>query len=331
MTRPLPPSQARGQTGPTGSWAPPPIRSMRDVGLNIGILSDLAIKTLYFGGYLNGNEVADQMHLPFTGVIELVLETLKREKFVEVRGGGGGLGSGAYEYVLTLRGLEKAHEALARTQYAGPCPVTQDHYDSAINQQARARLTVHRDLARKGAARDDAERGHVRSHRPAVKFRQGDLHVRPAGNGKTTIAQSRDDDPGAPMWIPYAVDIDGQVVRRLRQHHHQVLPDDDDPQRRVTATGERRDPRWLRIPPPVIRLRRRVDVETLDLVYDTNNKYYEAPFQMKANGGMFLIDDFGRQQVPPRDLLNRWIVPLESRVDFSTLSTGRKIEIRLTC
>lgn len=91
MTRPLPPSQARGQTGPTGSWAPPPIRSMRDVGLNIGILSDLAIKTLYFGGYLNGNEVADQMHLPFTGVIELVLETLKREKFVEVRGGGEGL------------------------------------------------------------------------------------------------------------------------------------------------------------------------------------------------------------------------------------------------
>ena len=143
MTRPLPPKvTARQQSGP---WMPPPIRSLQDTGLNIGILSDLAIKTLYFGGYLTGNEVAEQMHLPFTGVVEYVLESIKREKFVEVRGGGG-LGSGAFQYVLTARGLEKAHEALARTQYAGPCPVTLAQYVAAMNAQARARLTVHRDL-----------------------------------------------------------------------------------------------------------------------------------------------------------------------------------------
>ncbi len=324
MTRQPPAPQARSQSGP---WSPPPIRTLRDVGLNIGILSDLAIKTLYFGGYLSGNDVADQMHLPFTGVVEIVLETLKREKFVEVRGGGG-LGSGAYEYVLTARGLEKAHEALARTQYAGPCPVTLEQYVAAMNAQARARLTVHRDTLEKalrGMTLSEEMYGRIG---PAVNSGKAIFMYGPPGNGKTTIAQKVGAMIlGAPMWIPYAVDVDGQVVRVFDNINHQVLPDNDDPQRRATATGERRDPRWLRIRRPVIMVGGELTLETLDLVYDPINKYYEAPFQMKANGGMFLIDDFGRQQVRPRDLLNRWIVPLESRVDFLTLSTGRKIEI----
>jgi len=324
MTRQPPATPARSQSGP---WSPPPIRTLKDVGLNIGILSDLAIKTLYFGGYLSGNDVADQMHLPFTGVVEFVLETLKREKFVEVRGGGG-LGSGAYEYVLTARGLEKAHEALARTQYAGPCPVTLEQYVAAMNAQARARLTVHRDTLEKALRGMTLGEGMYGRIGPAVNSGKAIFMYGPPGNGKTTIAQKVGAMIlGAPMWIPYAVDVDGQVVRVFDNINHQVLPDNDDPQRRATATGERRDPRWLRIRRPVIMVGGELTLETLDLVYDPINKYYEAPFQMKANGGMFLIDDFGRQQVRPRDLLNRWIVPLESRVDFLTLSTGRKIEI----
>src|SRR5690606_17259390 len=325
MTRPLPPKvTARQQSGP---WMPPPIRSLQDTGLNIGILSDLAIKALYFGGYLTGNEVAEQMHLPFTGVVEYVLESIKREKFVEVRGGGG-LGSGAFQYVLTARGLEKAHEALARTQYAGPCPVTLAQYVAAMNAQARARLTVHRDLLEKalhGLTISEEMFGRIG---PAVNSGKAIFMYGPPGNGKTTIAQKIGTMIlGAPMWIPYAVDVDGQVIRVFDNINHQVLPDDDDPSRRLTATGDRRDPRWVRIRRPVIMVGGELTLETLDLVYDPNNKFYEAPFQMKANGGMFLIDDFGRQQVRPRDLLNRWIVPLESRVDFLTPSTGRTIEI----
>src|SRR3990172_975949 len=130
------------------------------------------------------------------------------------------------------------------------------------------------------------------------------------------------------MFIPFAIDVEGQVVKLYDSVNHQLAKDEDiDPGTGALRAGAKRDPRWVKIKRPFIVVGGELTLEGLDLVFDDVNKYYEAPFQVKANGGMFLIDDFGRQQVRPRDLLNRWIVPLENRIDYLTLHTGRKIDV----
>ena len=156
---------------------------------------------------------------------------------------------------------------------------------------------------------------------PAVNSGRSIFLYGPPGDGKTTIAEA----VGrmiltTDLLVPYAIEVDGTVIKIFDEANHQ---------RSETQTGaiKNRDPRWVKIQRPVIVTGGELTLETLDLVWDDVRKYYEAPYQMKANGGMFLIDDFGRQQVRPRDLLNRWIVPLEKRVDYLTLHTGRKIEI----
>jgi energy-coupling factor transporter ATP-binding protein EcfA2 len=160
---------------------------------------------------------------------------------------------------------------------------------------------------------------------PAVNSGKSIFLYGPPGNGKTTVAETVGRLVlGGTIWIPYAFDVDGQIIRVFDNVNHELA---DDEQRVRLGTGLTPDPRWIRIKRPMIMVGGELTLAGLDLVYDDINKYYEAPFQVKANGGMFLIDDFGRQQVRPRDLLNRWIVPLEKGVDFLTLATGRKIEM----
>jgi predicted ATPase with chaperone activity len=157
------------------------------------------------------------------------------------------------------------------------------------------------------------------------------------GNGKTSIARAIGSlTLNESMYIPYAVYIDGQVVKLYDAVNQKTLPDEPSPPSSTVGakpgTGSlrnapRRDLRWVRIYRPFIMVGGELTLAGLDLVFDDVNKYYEAPFQVKANGGILLIDDFGRQLIRPRDLLNRWIVPLENRIDYLTLHTGRKIEV----
>lgn len=305
-------------------WNPAPLENLDDTGLTKLNVADLALKILYFSGDLTGHAISDIVKLPFTGVLDGVLEFLKREKFVEVRGSGG-FGESSFRYVISSKGSEKAREALERSQYAGPAPVALNQYIESMHIQNQSRPPVHQEDLRKLMDNLVVSDDMLSKVGPAVNSGRSIFLYGPPGNGKTTIAERVGRMIlGEDIWLPYAVDVDGQVIQTFDSVNHE-LSDEQTPVKQ--GTGVMADPRWVRIKRPMIMVGGELTMAGLDLVYDEINKYYEAPFQVKANGGMFLIDDFGRQQVRPIDLLNRWIVPLEKGVDFLTLNNGRKIEV----
>lgn len=311
-------------------FVPPPITRMDDTGLSPLWLQDLALKILYFQGYLSGFKVAEEIALPFAGVTDLILESLKREKLVEVKSSSMGLGEGSYQYAITGAGIERAREALERSQYAGPAPVPIEIYNQTIRRQSRHRIPVTARAMHQLLSQLVISKTTFEQLGPALNSGTSIFLYGPPGNGKTSVARAFGNlILTQNMYIPYALYVDGQVIKLYDSVNHQRAPDDD-----ATASGtgslrsgSKRDPRWVHIKRPFIVVGGELTLAGLDLVFDDTHKYYEAPFQVKANGGILLIDDFGRQQVRPRDLLNRWIVPLENRVDFLTLHTGRKMEI----
>lgn len=307
-------------------WNPAPLATLEDTGLSKLSVADHVLKILYFGGDLTGTDVAERIRLPFSGVLDPVFEFLKREKMIEPRGSGSASFSEAqYRYLITTKGIEKAQEALSRSQYAGPAPVPVEHYIESVKEQNKSRPPVTSTSLRRVMENLVVSEEMLNKVGPAVNSGRSIFLYGPPGNGKTTISERVGRMVlGQDIWVPYAIDVDGQVIQMYDSINHELS---DDQEKVRYATGLVADPRWVSIKRPMIMVGGELTLQSLDLTYDEINKFYEAPYQMKANGGMFLIDDFGRQQVRAVDLLNRWIVPLEKRVDFLTLNNGRKIEI----
>ena len=310
-------------------FVPPPVTRIEDTGLSPLWLQDHVLKVMYFQGYPTGFKIAEYISLPFSGVVDQALETLKREKLVEVRSSQIGLGEGSYQYAITGAGISKAREALERNQYAGPAPVPLDQYIEAIKKQARGRLQVTNRTMRQVLSHLVVSEKEFQKLGPAINSGTSIFMYGPTGDGKTSIARAIGNlISSQTMYVPYAIYVDGQVIKLYDNVNHQLAPEKDARPNGTGSlkTGAHRDPRWVRIRRPFIVVGGELTMPGLDLVFDDTLKFYEAPFQVKANGGILLIDDFGRQQVRPRDLLNRWIVPLENRIDYLNLHTGRKLE-----
>ncbi len=309
-------------------FIPPEPRSIEETGQTLAFLADLVLKVMYTRGFLMGHEIADAVKLPFANIVDRALDYLRREHLTEVRGSGG-FGESSYQYVISDEGRARARELMNQNQYSGPAPVTVDVYNHAVRDQSLSGQIITREMMQRCLAHLILPDNILDQLGPAINSGKSVFLFGNPGNGKTAIAEAMGSMlPGA-IFIPYSVSVDGHLIKVFDSLHHRPVTDKEVEEGMAPGLrkGERHDQRWVLIHRPMIAVGGELMLENLDVVFDPTTKYYEAPYQMKANGGLFLIDDFGRQQVRPRELLNRWIVPLEKRVDYLTLMTGRKIDV----
>jgi predicted ATPase with chaperone activity len=308
----------------------PQPRTLEETGIDAAQCIDLILKTLRYGGRLSGGEIADRLKLAYK-VIEGGIGFLKREKLIETVGANGVVEQ-QYEYALSDKGYEKATEALERNQYVGPAPVPLSDYVTVVKQQSVRSATI--TPAGVHDALSDLELSHDvrRLIGAAVNGGHSILLYGKPGNGKSSIAKRITRMLGGAVLIPYAVAVGGQTIRVFDPRVHSPIDIAPNMDRRNADGGiegpERRsDQRWVIANRPLITVGGELTLDDLDLKYSTLTKFYLAPIQMLANGGILVIDDFGRQKMRPDELLNRWIVPMEDGIDHYSLLSGETIEV----
>lgn len=334
----VPPPAAPPSSGPASEQLPaipPEPTSIAETGLGQGFLNDLVLKVVYFHGNITAQQISEVTRMPFFGVLDKVLEFLKLEEYVDIIGAQGGFGERSFQYTLAGKGRVKIHEVLARSQYAGAAPVTLDAYIRMVERQAVGELVVDTQAVRAAFSHLVVSDRMLDKIGPAANSARSLFLYGPPGNGKTTIAEGISNMLGGYVLIPYAVEVDGQIIKVYDPLNHRAvpLPAAPEPEQRVGYDGKplplppQPDRRWVVCKRPQVVVGGELILEQLELIFDPIAKVYEAPYQLKANGGLFLIDDFGRQKCRPQDLLNRWIVPLEKKIDYLALQTGKKIQV----
>ncbi len=307
---------------PATAPVPPVPTSLRETGLSVDQIERLLIKTLHTGE-ATGLVVAERLRLPYA-ILEPLIEHVRAEQLVEVRGTTGS-GSAGYRYSLTDAGRERARQHFDACQYVGPAPVPLASYVGQMRALAAARGYLDRERLRQGFSHLIVGDQVLEQLGPALNGGKAVFLYGPPGNGKTVIAEGLGRTLGGDMYMPHAIDVDGHTITMFDPINHDSLEADSDTSSVIAVAP--RDRRWVRIRRPVVMVGGELTLDMLDLAFNPIAKFYEAPIQLKANGGVFLVDDFGRQRIRPEDLLNRWIVPLESRVDYLTLHTGKKFQV----
>lgn len=314
---------------------PPEPTSIAATGIGMGFINDLILKIIYFYGNITGQQLADVTKLPFLDVIDKALEFLKLEEYVDIIGSQGGFGERSFQYVIANKGRIKISEVLARSQYAGPAPVPLDEYVAMVERQSVGTMVVDGRVVRDAFGHLVVNQTMLDKIGPAANSARSLFLYGPPGNGKTTIAEGIANMMNGNILVPYAVEIDGQVIKIFDPLNHRQVeqpaaakPEPVSPFGTQQRSAEfQPDRRWVVCKRPQVVVGGELIMEQLELIFDPISKVYEAPYQLKANGGLFLIDDFGRQKVRPQDLLNRWIVPLEKKFDYLALQTGKKLQV----
>jgi predicted ATPase with chaperone activity len=296
-------------------------QTVEDLQVPQSLLIDIMLRLLYNEGNVNFRRMAQVTRVPT--VLPGILEWLRNEHLVEISQASTSMGHLNYVYKLTDSGEERARDAMERSAYVGPFPVPVHYYNRAMELQSNGLRHVEAQQVQDALQDLVLPEDFHRRIGPAVNSGASLFLYGPSGNGKTTIAHKMAALIAGtqPIWLPFALTAGGQVIQiHDRLFHIPVETAPDQPK----SQG---DGRWGLFKRPSVVVGGELKMEALELRFDPVAKIYEAPLQLKANGGMFLIDDFGRQQVSPVDLLNRWIVPLESGVDYLRLRTGQTIVV----
>ncbi|MCB0154064.1 MAG: ATP-binding protein [Anaerolineae bacterium] len=285
--------------------------------ITTGMVEEILLRLAYSEGEVGATHAEEVLKLPYR-VMDTMLAHMQQEHYIEVAKAVGSLGRRGYVYNLTDAGRARAREAFERTQYVGPAPVPLEKYTKSVYLQSKIRKLSPSEV-QQALTHLILPPNFDRKIGPAVNAGSSLFLYGAPGNGKTTIAEAIAEmlGNGEPIWMPYAVTIGGAVIQLYDSLVHKISDED---------RGDA-DKRWALIQRPSVMVGGELKLDNLDLRYEETAKFYEAPLQMKANCGMFLIDDFGRQQITPAELLNRWIVPLETEIDFLRLNSGMTFEI----
>src|SRR5690348_5007262 len=293
------------------SHYPPEPRNLADLKISQSLITDLMLRQLRTYGVATFSSLKTRMKIS-TSSIKVLFEQMRKQQLIEVKG----LRGSDYSFELTTAGRDLAAERSQLCSYTGPAPVSLDEYTQAVRAQA-AKVKVNRAILRAAFSDLVVSDSFLDQLGPALISQQSIFLYGPTGNGKTSYSERLLDIYQDCVAVPYAVEVDGQIVIIYDPVTH----------RRVLSDNEDIDPRWVVCRRPCITAGGELMASLLDLRFDASSGAYLAPLQMRANNGILIIDDFGRQTISPRELLNRWILPLDRRVDYLSLSYGVKFEI----